>query len=110
MTGVLAKLAGVNEITVMFPGKIDELNHVCGFSFNRSKSVLNSGGAHTLAAVAFGTESMGRVDEVFGPGNRYVSEAKDNFMARLELILLMDHQKLQLLMKILQLNMLRRIF
>ena len=77
MTGVLAKLAGVNEITVMFPGKIDDLNlmfaasHLIG-----AKSVLNSGGAHTLAAVAFGTESIGRVDKVFGPGNRYVSEAK----------------------------------
>ena len=77
MTGVLAKLAGVNEITVMFPGKIDDLNlmfaasHLIG-----AKSVLNSGGAHTLAAVAFGTESIGRVDKVFGPGNSYVSEAK----------------------------------
>ena len=77
MTGVLAKLAGVNEITVMFPGKIDDLNlmfaasHLIG-----AKSVLNSGGAHTLAAVAFGTESIGRVDKLFGPGNSYVSEAK----------------------------------
>ena len=77
MTGVLAKLTGVNEITVMFPGKIDDLNlmfaasHLIG-----AKSVLNSGGAHTLAAVAFGTQSIGRVDKVFGPGNSYVSEAK----------------------------------
>jgi histidinol dehydrogenase len=74
MTGVLAKLAGVNEITVMFPGKIDDLNlmfaasHLIG-----AKSVINSGGAHTLAAVAFGTET---IEKVFGPGNSYVSEAK----------------------------------
>ena len=66
MTGVLAKLAGVNEITVMFPGKIDDLNlmfaasHLIG-----AKSVLNSGGSHTLAAVAFGTESIGRVDKIY---------------------------------------------
>lgn len=77
MTGVLAKLAGVNEITVMFPGKIDDLNlmfaasHLIG-----AKRVLNSGGAHTLAAVSFGTESIERVDKIFGPGNSYVSEAK----------------------------------
>ncbi len=77
MTGVLAKLAGVNEITVMFPGQIDDLNlmfaasHLIG-----AKSVLNSGGAHTLAAVAFGTETIERVDKIFGPGNSYVSEAK----------------------------------
>ena len=77
MTGVLAKLAGVNEITVMFPGQIDDLNlmfaasHLIG-----ANSVLNSGGAHTLAAVAFGTETIERVDKIFGPGNSYVSEAK----------------------------------
>ena len=77
MTGVLAKLAGVNEITVMFPGQIDDLNlmfaasHLIG-----AISVLNSGGAHTLAAVAFGTETIERVDKIFGPGNSYVSEAK----------------------------------
>lgn len=77
MTGVLAKLAGVNEITVMFPGKKDDLNlmfaasHLIG-----AKRVLNSGGAHTLAAVAFGTQSINRVDKIFGPGNSYVSEAK----------------------------------
>ncbi len=77
MTGVLAKLAGVKEINVMFPGQIDDLNlmfaasHLIG-----AKSVLNSGGAHTLAAVAFGTETIEKVDKIFGPGNSYVSEAK----------------------------------
>ena len=77
MTGVLAKLAGVNEITVMFPGITSELtlmfaaSHLVG-----AKRVINSGGAHTLAAVAYGTESIERVDKIFGPGNSYVSEAK----------------------------------
>ena len=83
MTGVLAKLAGVNEITVMFPGKIDDLNlmfaasHLIG-----AKSVLNSGGAHTLAAVAFGTESIGRVDKVLDQEIAMFLRQKDNFMAR----------------------------
>ena len=77
MTGVLAKLAGVDEITVMFPGKINDLNlmfaasHLVG-----AKRVINAGGAHTLAAVAYGTESIESVDKIFGPGNSYVSEAK----------------------------------
>ena len=77
MTGVLAKLAEVNDITVMFPGNTNELNlmfaasHLIG-----AKRVINSGGAHTLAAVAFGTESIESVDKIFGPGNSYVSEAK----------------------------------
>ena len=77
MTGVLAKLAGVNDISVMFPGKIDDLDlmfassHLIG-----AKRVINSGGAHTLAAIAYGTESIESVDKIFGPGNSYVSEAK----------------------------------
>ena len=77
MTGVLAKLAEVNEITVMFPGNRNELDlmfaasHLIG-----AKRVINSGGAHTLAAVAYGTESIQSVDKIFGPGNSYVSEAK----------------------------------
>ena len=77
MTGVLAKLAEVDEITVMFPGKINDLNlmfaasHLVG-----AKRVINAGGAHVLAAVAYGTESIENVDKIFGPGNSYVSEAK----------------------------------
>ena len=77
MTGILAKLAGVDEITVMFPGKINDLNlmfaasHLVG-----AKRVINAGGAHVLAAVAYGTESIETVDKIFGPGNSYVSEAK----------------------------------
>ena len=77
MTGVLAKLAEVNDLTVMFPGNTNELDlmfaasHLIG-----AKRVINSGGAHTLAAVAFGTESIESVDKIFGPGNSYVSEAK----------------------------------
>ncbi len=77
MTGVLAKLAGVDETTVMFPGKVNDLNlmfaasHLVG-----AKRVINAGGAHILAAVAYGTESIETVDKIFGPGNSYVSEAK----------------------------------
>ena len=77
MTGVLAKIAGVNDITVMFPGKIDDLNLMFAASYLiGAKRVINSGGAHTLAAVAYGTESIESVDKIFGPGNSYVSEAK----------------------------------
>ena len=77
MTGVLAKIAGVNDITVMFPGRIDDLNLMFAASYLiGAKRVINSGGAHTLAAVAYGTESIESVDKIFGPGNSYVSEAK----------------------------------
>ena len=77
MTGVLAKIAGVNDMTVMFPGKIDDLNLMFAASYLiGAKRVINSGGAHTLAAIAYGTESIESVDKIFGPGNSYVSEAK----------------------------------
>tara|TARA_Y100000591_G_scaffold297649_1_gene288794 strand:- start:1114 stop:1935 length:822 start_codon:yes stop_codon:yes gene_type:complete len=61
----------------MFPGKIDDLNLMFAASYLiGAKRVINSGGAHTLAAVAYGTESIESVDKIFGPGNSYVSEAK----------------------------------
>ena len=87
MTGVLAKLAGVNEITVMFPGKIEDLNLMFAASYLiGAKRVINSGGAHTLAAVAYGTESIERVDKIFGPGNSYVSEAKRQLYGEVEIV------------------------
>jgi histidinol dehydrogenase len=39
-------------------------------------SLLRVGGAHAIAALAYGTESMARVDKIVGPGNRYVAAAK----------------------------------
>ena len=39
-------------------------------------SLLRVGGAHAIAALAYGTESIARVDKIVGPGNRYVAAAK----------------------------------
>jgi histidinol dehydrogenase len=40
------------------------------------QDVFNVGGAQAIAALAFGTESVPKVDKIFGPGNAFVTEAK----------------------------------
>ncbi len=80
LMGVIpAKLAGVNNISLVTPPeKNGELNPVllyvakiCGVN-----NIITVGGAQAIAAVAFGTESIPKVDFVVGPGNRYVTAAK----------------------------------
>jgi histidinol dehydrogenase len=76
---VPARLAGVEHIAVCAPptrdGDIDPVVlgacHLTGVSV-----VYRMGGAHAIAAVAHGTESVGAVDMIVGPGNLYVQEAK----------------------------------
>lgn len=78
MNGIPAKIAGVNEIIMVVPTPNGELNpvvlaaaHIVGV--NR---VFRVGGAQAVAALAYGTETIPKVDKVVGPGNIYVSTAK----------------------------------
>ncbi|MDY3992037.1 MAG: histidinol dehydrogenase [Evtepia sp.] len=79
MNCIPAKLAGVKEIFMVTPpgkdGKIPPnilaAARICGV--NR---VFRVGGAQAIAALAYGTESIPRVDKIVGPGNQYVAEAK----------------------------------
>ena len=79
MNCIPAKLAGVKEIFMVTPpgkdGKIPPnilaAARICGV--NR---VFRAGGAQAIAALAYGTESIPRVDKIVGPGNQYVAEAK----------------------------------
>ncbi|KAE9787879.1 histidinol dehydrogenase, partial [Escherichia coli] len=48
------------------------------------KEVFNVGGAQAIAALALGTESVPKVDKIFGPGNAYVTEAKRQVSQRLD--------------------------
>jgi histidinol dehydrogenase len=71
---VTAQAAGVEEIVVCAPGAhpvILQACALCGVS-----EVYAMGGAHAVAALAYGTESIPRVDVIAGPGNLYVQEAK----------------------------------
>lgn len=74
MTAVLAQTAGVPRIVVASPKPTDEIlgaAHLLGL-----KDVFRMGGAQAIAAMAYGTETVPRVDRIVGPGNIYVAAAK----------------------------------
>ncbi|GAB2318678.1 histidinol dehydrogenase [Alkalibacterium sp. s-m-22] len=78
MTAVLAKVAGVNEIIVTTPPQTDGVHpailaacHISGVD-----RVFQVGGAQAIAALAYGTETIPKVDKIVGPGNQYVALAK----------------------------------
>jgi histidinol dehydrogenase len=74
MTAVLAQEAGVPNIVVTSPKPTDEIlgaAHLLGL-----RQVFRVGGAHAIAAMAYGTETVPRVDRIVGPGNIYVAAAK----------------------------------
>lgn len=74
MTVVPARVAGVEEIIVTSPSPGPEiLAAAAELGLGR---VYRVGGAQAIAAMAIGTETIPRVDKIFGPGNRYVTEAK----------------------------------
>ena len=79
MTAIPAQVAGVNEMILCAPAPGGELNptllaaaHLCGIN-----QVFSLGGAQAIAAMAFGTKAVPRVDKVVGPGNIYVATAKE---------------------------------
>ncbi|MCL1845653.1 MAG: histidinol dehydrogenase [Defluviitaleaceae bacterium] len=79
MCAVPAQLAGVKEIVIFTPVKesdavSDEIIQAalgCGIT-----EIYKIGGAHAIAAAAYGTESIPKVDKIVGPGNIYVTTAK----------------------------------
>lgn len=74
MTAVTARVAGVPQICVMSPKRVPEIDGVAHLlGVNR---VFRLGGAHAIAAFAFGTETVPRADRIVGPGNIYVAAAK----------------------------------
>lgn len=75
MLGIPSRLAGCKEVVLCSPPPIaDEILYaakLCGI-----KNVFQLGGAQAIAAMAFGSETVPKVDKIFGPGNAYVTEAK----------------------------------
>jgi histidinol dehydrogenase len=80
MLGIPAKLAGCDEIIVCTPpGKDGTVNpiilytaHLLGIS-----KIFKVGGAQAIAAMAYGTDTIPKVNKIFGPGNQYVTKAKE---------------------------------
>jgi histidinol dehydrogenase len=75
MCAVPAQAAGVERIVVVTPPAGSGLVAAAGELLGVGE-VWALGGAHAIAALAFGTESIPRVDKIVGPGNAYVNEAK----------------------------------
>ncbi|MGI3316505.1 histidinol dehydrogenase [Staphylococcus chromogenes] len=78
MTATLAKVAGVNDIIVVTPPQKEGIAksvlaacYIAGVT-----QVFQVGGAQSIAALAYGTETIPKVDKIVGPGNQYVAYAK----------------------------------
>ena len=79
MLAIPAAVAGCGQVILCTPpdreGKVNPVilyaASLCGVG-----RIFKAGGAQAIAAMAFGTESIPRVDKIFGPGNRYVTRAK----------------------------------
>ncbi len=79
MLGIPAKIAGCKEIVVCSPPQKDgKINPYIAFvaQLLGIKKVFLVGGAQAVAAMAYGTESIPKVDKIFGPGNQFVTKAK----------------------------------
>ena len=79
MLGIPAKLAGCKEIILCSPPQKDGTIHpVILFAAQTVgiSKIYKSGGAQAIAAMAFGTETVPKVFKIFGPGNQYVTCAK----------------------------------
>ncbi|MDF7811539.1 histidinol dehydrogenase [Hymenobacter sp. YC55] len=79
MLGVPARLAGCPEVVLCTPPQKDgSINPVILFTAQLLgiATIIKAGGAQAVAALSGGTESVPGVDKIFGPGNRYVTAAK----------------------------------
>jgi len=79
MLGIPARIAGCHEIVVCSPpqksGKVNAfIAYVAGLL--GIERIYLAGGAQAIAAMAYGTESLVKVDKIFGPGNQFVTKAK----------------------------------
>ena len=91
MTITLAKVAGCKEIVVTTPcGKDGSVNPAILFAARAAGAteIYRVGGAQAVAALAYGTATIRRVQKIFGPGNAYVSMAKRLLVGRVAIDLL----------------------
>lgn len=86
MLAIPAQIAGCKELVLCTPsgpnGKVNPVMLYCA-SLLGIRTIVKAGGAQAIAAMAYGTESVPKVDKIFGPGNQYVMCAKQ-LLARKE--------------------------
>ena len=78
MNSIPAKIAGVRKISMVMPQKNTKLDPIIAKAAEIADidKIYRVGGAHSIAALAYGTKSVESVDKIVGPGNIYVSIAK----------------------------------
>lgn len=78
MNAIPAKVAGVPEVVMVVPAPDDHLNPMvlAAAAIAGVDQIITVGGAQAVAALAYGTESIKKVDKIVGPGNIYVATAK----------------------------------
>ena len=79
MLGIPAQVAGCKQIVIATPPRADgsispEVMYVANLV--GAHAILKAGGAQAVAAMAYGTETVPKVDKIFGPGNQWVTAAK----------------------------------
>lgn len=74
MTIIPAKVAGVKEVVACSPKTRPETIVACDLA--GADKIFNVGGVQAIAAMAYGTESVPKVNKIVGPGNKYVTAAK----------------------------------
>ncbi len=88
MDAIPAKIAGVPEVVMVTPpnaeGKINPVILAAAKIASISK-IFKVGGAQAIAALAYGTESIPKVDKIVGPGNAFVAEAKKQVFGRVSI-------------------------
>ena len=88
MDAIPAKIAGVREVVMVTPpnaeGKINPVI-LAAASVAGIDKIYKLGGAQAIAALAYGTESIPKVDKIVGPGNAYVAEAKKQVFGKVSI-------------------------
>ena len=91
MTGAFAQAAGVPEIVAATPPGADgsvNPNLLYALSEAGATEIYKMGGAHGIAALGMGTKTIAPVDKIFGPGNKFVVEAKRQMVGAVAIDLL----------------------
>ena len=88
MDSIPAKIAGCNEIVMVTPptseGKVNPVI-LAAAKIAGIDRIFKIGGAQAIAALAYGTESVPKVDKIVGPGNAYVAEAKKQVFGKVSI-------------------------
>lgn len=88
MDSIPAKIAGCREVVMVTPPNKDgKINPVilAAASIAGVDKIFKVGGAQAIAALAYGTESIPKVDKIVGPGNAFVAEAKKQVFGRVSI-------------------------